>query len=388
MNEGVRVKTEVSVEESTLALARDLIQRESVTPEDQGCQQLISDALRLAGFLCESFDCGKVCNLWARRGNRDPLIVFAGHTDVVPTGSLDRWQYPPFSATVSDGLLHGRGAADMKGSIAAMVTACQRFTASEPSHAGSIAFLITSDEEGPAVDGTRHVVEQLQKRTESLHWCIVGEPTSREHLGDTIKNGRRGSLDGILNLRGKQGHVAYPHLAENPIHHAAPLITELVSSEWDTGNEDFPPTSFQISNIRSGTGARNVIPDEIEIVFNFRFSPVSTVTELKDKVETICQQYAEKFTIDWQPPSPVYHTPAGELIEATRTVIRTETGLEPVLATDGGTSDGRFIAQTGAQVIELGPVNHTIHRTDEHVRVSDLALLSKVYEGILLRLLK
>ena len=388
MYQEVRVNTEFSIEESTLTIARNLIQRESVTPQDRGCQQLISDALRPAGFACESFDCGEVCNLWARWGNRDPLIVFAGHTDVVPTGSLERWRHPPFSATVSDGLLHGRGAADMKGSIAAMVTACQRFTASEPSHAGSIAFLITSDEEGPAVDGTRHVVDQLQKRSESLHWCIVGEPTSRENLGDTIKNGRRGSLDGTVNLRGVQGHVAYPHLAENPNHRAAPLITALVSSEWDTGNEDFPPTSFQISNIRSGTGARNVIPDEIEIVFNFRFSPASTVFELKKKVETICRQYVAEFSINWQSASPVYHTPAAELVEATRTVIRTETGLEPVLTTDGGTSDGRFIAETGAQVIELGPVNRTIHRTDEHVRVSDLALLSKIYEGILFHLLK
>ena len=347
------MNTEFSIKESTLAFARDLIQRESVTPQDRGCQQLISDALRRSGFTCESFDCGEVSNLWARHGNCDPLVVFAGHTDVVPTGSLERWQHPPFSATVCDGLLHGRGAADMKGSIAAMVTACQRFTTREPSHPGS-----------------------------------VGEPTSREFLGDTIKNGRRGSLDGILNLRGIQGHVAYPHLAENPIHRAAPLITALVSCEWDTGNEDFPPTSFQISNIRSGTGARNVIPDVIEIVFNFRFSPESTVIELQNKVETICQQYAAEFTIDWLPPSPVYHTPAAELVEATRAVIRAETGLEPVLATDGGTSDGRFIAQTGAQVIELGPVNRTIHSTDEHVRVSDLVLLSKVYEGILLHLLK
>jgi succinyl-diaminopimelate desuccinylase len=276
----------------------------------------------------------------------------------------------------------------MKGSIAAMVTACQRFTTREPSHAGSIAFLITSDEEGPAVDGTRHVVEQLKKRAESLHWCIVGEPTSQEHLGDTIKNGRRGSLDGILNLRGIQGHVAYPHLAENPIHRAAPLIKELVGCDWDTGNEDFPPTGFQISNIRSGTGARNVIPGEIEIVFNFRFSPESTVIELQNKVEAICQQYATEFTIDWSPPSPVYHTPSAELVETTRAVIRAETGLEPVLATDGGTSDGRFIAQTGAQVIELGPVNRTIHAINEHVRISDLVRLSKIYEGILLRLLK
>jgi succinyl-diaminopimelate desuccinylase len=388
MYQEVRVNTEFSIEESTLAFARNLIQRESVTPQDRGCQQLISETLRRSGFTSESFDCGEVSNLWARHGNRGPLVVFAGHTDVVPTGPLERWQHPPFSATVCDGLLHGRGAADMKGSIAAMVTACQRFTTNEPSHPGSIAFLITSDEEGPAVDGTRHVIKQLQKRTEILHWCIIGEPTSRHHLGDTIKNGRRGSLNGILNLRGIQGHVAYPQLAENPIHRAAPLISALVSSEWDTGNEDFPPTSFQISNIRSGTGAQNVIPDVIEIVFNFRYSPISTVTKLKDKVETICRQYAKEFTIDWQPPSPVYHTPAAELVEVTRTVIRTETGLEPILTTDGGTSDGRFIAQTGAQIIELGPVNRTIHSTDEHVRVSDLTLLSKVYEGILLHLLK
>ncbi len=276
----------------------------------------------------------------------------------------------------------------MKGSIAAMITACQRFTTSEPSHAGSIAFLITSDEEGPAIDGTRHVVEQLQKRSESLRWCIVGAPTSRDYLGDTIKHGRRGSLDGTLNLRGIQGHVATPHLAENPIHQAAPLITALVNSEWDAGNEDFPPTSFQISNIRSGTGVRNVIPDEIEIVFNFRFSPSSTVTELKEKVEVICRQYVTKFSINWQSASPVYHTPAAELVETAQTVIRAETGLEPLITTDGGTSDGRFIAKTGAQVIELGPINRTIHSTDEHIRIVDLALLSKVYEGILFNLLR
>jgi succinyl-diaminopimelate desuccinylase len=382
------MKTDYSVEQSTLALARNLIQRKSVTPQDCGCQQLISGALRSSGFTCESFDCGEVSNLWARHGSRDPLVVFAGHTDVVPSGPLERWQHPPYSATVDDGVLHGRGAADMKGSIAAMITACQRFTANRPTHAGSIALLITSDEEGPAVNGTRHVVNQLQKRDEAFHWCIVGEPTSRKHLGDTIKNGRRGSLNGTIKLRGIQGHVAYPHLAENPIHKAAPLITALVGYEWDAGNKDFPPTSFQISNIRSGTGAPNVIPDEIQIIFNFRFSPESTATELRDKVETICLQSETEFTIDWQPPSPMYHTLATELVEVTREIIRIETGLEPILATDGGTSDGRFLAQTGAQVIELGPVNETIHSTDEQVRISDLTQLSKIYEGILVHLLR
>ena len=381
------MKTELSIEESTLAFARNLIQRESVTPQDRGCQQLICDALRPVGFICESLNCGEVRNLWAKRGNQTPLIVFAGHTDVVPAGPLDQWQHPPFSATICDGLLHGRGAADMKGSIAAMVTACQRFTANNPDHIGSIAFLFTSDEEGAAIDGTRHVVEQLQIRGESLDWCIVGEPTSCEYVGDTIKNGRRGSLDGTLTLRGVQGHVAYAHVADNPIHRAAPLISKLVDCEWDNGNEVFPPTSFQISNIKSGTGARNVIPGDIQIFFNLRFSPESNVAELEAKVEMICRQYTDTFAIEWRSPSPVYYTPAEELVEVTRKAIQAETGLEPALTTDGGTSDGRFISKTGAQVIELGPVNHTIHSTNECVKISDLTILSRIYEGILLRLL-
>nr|ADI22161.1 acetylornithine deacetylase/succinyl-diaminopimelate desuccinylase and related deacylases [uncultured gamma proteobacterium HF0200_24F15] len=377
----------LSIEKSTLKLAQNLIRRASVTPEDGGCQQLISEALKPFGFVSESFDFGGVHNIWLRRGTGNPLIVFAGHTDVVPTGSLERWRFPPFSAIVSQGLLHGRGAADMKGSIAAMVTACQRFAATNQNHTGSIGFLITSDEEGPAINGTKHVITELQKRGESFKWCIVGEPTSRKRIGDTIKNGRRGSLNGTLNLRGIQGHVAYPHLARNPIHHAAPLIVALTNHEWDSGNEDFPPTTLQISNIRGGSGATNVIPDEIEIIFNFRFSPESTVPELQDKFQDICKEQTNDFTIDWQPASPMYHTPAAELVKVARKIIRAKTGIKPTLATDGGTSDGRFISGTGAQVIELGPINRTIHSSDEHVRVSDLGLLSEIYEDILTDLL-
>ena len=375
------------IQETTLVLARDLIQRESITPHDAGCQDIILNALASSGFSNEQMPFGNVQNLWLRRGDSAPLLVFAGHTDVVPTGPVDRWEYPPFSAEVVDGVLHGRGAADMKGSIAGMVTACQRFVTDHPEHLGSIALLITSDEEGPAIDGTRRVIETLQQRGEAPDWCIVGEPTSGHLLGDTIKIGRRGSLDGTIRLQGIQGHVAYPQLADNPIHRAGPLITALTNHEWDSGNVDFPATNFQISNIRSGTGARNVIPGEIEIICNFRFSPASTVKILCQTVEKICQQHAQDFIVEWNPPSPMYHTVTTELIEAARDAIQQETNLNPILATDGGTSDGRFIAKTGAQVVELGPVNKTIHRADECVRVTDLTLLSRIYEKILMNLL-
>ena len=380
--------TESSIERSTLKLARALIQKASVTPNDEGCQQLIIGELETVGFSCESFNYGTVHNLWAKCGDQSPLIVFAGHTDVVPAGPLEQWAHPPFSAAVSDGLLHGRGAADMKGGIAAMITACQRFTTSRSEFKGSIGFLITSDEEGPAIDGTRYALEQLQKRSEIFRWCIVGEPTSHKNLGDTIKNGRRGSLDGSLILHGIQGHVAYPQLADNPIHRAAAVISNLIKFEWDKGNTDFPPTSFQISNIRSGTGARNVIPSEVEILFNFRFSPESTVNDLQKKIETICSQHSDHFSIRWESPSPTYHTPAGTLVDIVKSAIHKQTGLRPILSTSGGTSDGRFIAKTGAEVIELGLMNDTIHSTNEHIRVTDLTLLSKIYEAILVKLLR
>jgi succinyl-diaminopimelate desuccinylase len=318
----VSPQSENLIQENTLMLARDLIRRESVTPHDAGCQQIIVKALEPSGFVNESMRFGDVQNLWLRRGESTPLLVFAGHTDVVPTGPIDRWEYPPFAAKVAEGILHGRGAADMKGSIAAMVTACQRFAIDHPEPVGSIALLITSDEEGPAVDGTRRVVEILQQRGETPNWCIVGEPTSRNQLGDTIKNGRRGSLDATIRLRGIQGHIAYPQLADNPIHRVGPLITALTTREWDTGNTDFPATSFQISNVQSGTGARNVIPGEIEIICNFRFSPVSSVETLRHTVEEVCQQYSQDFVVEWNPPSPVYHTIAAELIEATREAVR------------------------------------------------------------------
>ena len=381
------MNTELLIEESTITLARALIQRASVTPNDNGCQKIIRDELEKVGFICEQLDFEDVSNLWARYGTQEPLLVFAGHTDVVPTGPLDQWDYPPFSASTDNGLLHGRGASDMKGSIAAMVTASQRFAVNSTKANGSLGFLITSDEEGPAINGTRHALTELQQRSETIKWCIVGEPTSRRRLGDTIKNGRRGSLNGVLNIYGVQGHVAYPQLADNPIHRSSPLISELTNYKWDDGSIDFPPTSFQISNISSGTGALNVIPGDIRILFNFRFSPESTVADLQNKVESICKHHCDHYTIEWSPPSPVYHTPKGILVDTARDVITKVTGIKSDLATDGGTSDGRFIAQTGAEVIELGPVNDTIHSAKERVRIADLTELSKIYEGILNSLL-
>ena len=372
---------------STLDFARNLIRQPSLTPDDAGCQDLIAEALQPAGFKAEFLTYGEVRNVWLRRGQVDPLLVFAGHTDVVPTGPIEQWHYPPFSATVQDGILHGRGAADMKGSLAAMVTACQQFVVNHPNHRGSIALLITSDEEGPANNGTVKVVEMLCDREEIIDWCVVGEPTSREQTGDVIKNGRRGSLGGKLTIQGVQGHVAYPHLADNPIHRAADIVTRLTAQTWDEGNEFFPPTTFQVSNLNSGTGASNVIPAQAELDFNLRYSPESSVESIKERVNALCQQVCTDYEIDWSRPNLPFQTQPGELVDAASAAIYAVTGLTTDLSTEGGTSDGRFIAPTGAQVIELGPVNRTIHQINEQVAVADLETLAIIYQKILENLL-
>ena len=372
---------------STLDFARNLIRQPSVTPDDAGCQDLIAEALQPAGFKAEFLTYGEVRNVWLRRGQVDPLLVFAGHTDVVPTGPIEQWHYPPFSATVQDGILHGRGAADMKGSLAAMVTACQQFVVNHPNHRGSIALLITSDEEGPANNGTVKVVEKLCDREEIIDWCVVGEPTSREQTGDVIKNGRRGSLGGKLTIQGVQGHVAYPHLADNPIHRAADIVTRLTAQTWDEGNEFFPPTTFQVSNLNSGTGASNVIPAQAELDFNLRYSPESSIESIKERVNALCQQVWTDYEIDWSRPNLPFQTQPGELVDAASAAIYAVTGLTTDLSTEGGTSDGRFIAPTGAQVIELGPVNRTIHQINEQVAVADLETLAIIYQKILENLL-
>ena len=372
---------------STLDFARNLIRQPSLTQDDAGCQDLIAEALQPAGFKAEFLTYGEVRNVWLRRGQVDPLLVFAGHTDVVPTGPIEQWHYPPFSATVQDGILHGRGAADMKGSLAAMVTACQQFVVNHPNHRGSIALLITSDEEGPANNGTVKVVEMLCDREEIIDWCVVGEPTSREQTGDVIKNGRRGSLGGKLTIQGVQGHVAYPHLADNPIHRAAEIVTRLTAQTWDEGNEFFPPTTFQVSNLNSGTGASNVIPAQAELDFNLRYSPESSIESIKERVNALCQQVWTDYEIDWSRPNLPFQTQPGELVDAASAAIYAVTGLTTDLSTEGGTSDGRFIAPTGAQVIELGPVNRTIHQINEQVAVADLETLAIIYQKILENLL-
>jgi succinyl-diaminopimelate desuccinylase len=329
----------------------------------------------------------EVTNLWARKGKTSPVLAFAGHTDVVPTGPLDQWTYPPFEATIKDGMLHGRGAADMKGSLAAFITACERFIAKHPDHKGSIAYLITSDEEGPAKNGTVKVVETLEARNEKMDWCLVGEPSSTKVLGDVIKNGRRGSLNGKLIIKGKQGHVAYPHLADNPIHLAIPALNELCAIKWDEGNDFFPATSFQITNINSGTGATNVIPGNCELLFNFRFSTELTAEQLKTSVHSILDKHALTYDLEWNLSGEPFLTAAGPLVEAAVKSIRTVKGIETELSTSGGTSDGRFIAPTGTQVLDLGPLNATIHQIDEHVSIQDLDDLSTIYEAILVDLL-
>ncbi|MBK8185509.1 MAG: succinyl-diaminopimelate desuccinylase [Candidatus Competibacteraceae bacterium] len=383
--------------DATLELALDLLRRPSITPEDAGCQAVMIARLEALGFQAERLRFGVVDNFWARFGDSDPLFTFAGHTDVVPPGPLERWRSPPFEPTAHDGYLYGRGAADMKGSLAAMVTACERFLTACPQPRGSIAFLITSDEEGAAVDGTVKVVERLEQRGEKMRWCLVGEPSCANQLGDTLKNGRRGSLNGRLLLRGEQGHVAYPHLAQNPIHAIGPLLTALADEVWDQGHDFFPPTSFQISNLRAGSGAVNIVPGELEMLFNFRFSPAVTVDQLRERTrllidtgllnEEIKTGQVFQYEVEWSLSGPPFFTPPADLVAAAMAAIRAETGLEAALSTSGGTSDGRFIAPTGAQVIELGPLNATIHKIDECVPIDDLARLSRIYEGILNRLL-
>jgi succinyl-diaminopimelate desuccinylase len=371
----------------TLALTKELIALESVTPNDGGCQQRIMMLLSPLGFDCESIVSGGVTNLWARRGNGQPLVVFAGHTDVVPTGPLNQWHSAPFTPTQRDGKLFGRGAADMKTSLAAMVVAVEEFTNAHPAHKGSIGFLITSDEEGPATDGTVIVCDMLKERGEQIDYCIVGEPTSSDQLGDVIKNGRRGSMSGKLVVRGVQGHIAYPQLAKNPIHLAAPALAELAAEKWDDGNEYYLPTSWQMSNIHAGTGANNVIPGEVEIDFNFRFSTASTVESLQQRVHAILNKHDCQYDLKWTIGGTPFLTPRGTLSNAMAAAIKAETGLDPDLSTTGGTSDGRFIARICPQVIEFGPPNASIHKIDEHIELRHIDPLKNIYRRVLENLL-
>ncbi len=371
----------------TLQLAKELISKPSVTPEDQGCQQSMKDLLAPLGFNHEDMWFEEVLNLWSRKGTEKPLVCFAGHTDVVPTGPVENWKFPPFEPTEHEGMLYGRGAADMKGSLAAMLVATERFIKKHPNHKGSIAYLITADEEGPSVNGTVKVIDTLEARNEKIDMCIVGEPSSTVHCGDVIKNGRRGSLGAVMTVKGIQGHVAYPHLAKNPVHMAAPALAEMAAEEWDQGNDFFPATSFQISNINGGTGATNVIPGELEVVFNFRFSTEVTEEQLKQRTHAIMDKHGLDYSIDWKLSGQPFLTDKGALVDATVKAIKDVTGLDTELSTAGGTSDGRFIAPTGAQVVELGPINATIHKVDEHVSINDLDLLTDMYEKILENLL-
>jgi succinyl-diaminopimelate desuccinylase len=372
---------------TVLDLVRDLIARPSVTPDDIDCQQLITQRLAPMGFACETIARGGVTNLWACRGTSGPLVVFAGHTDVVPPGPREKWESDPFAPTERDGYLYGRGAADMKSSIAAFIVASEEFTAAHPEHEGSIALLLTSDEEGPAVDGTVIVCEELQRRGVQLDYCIVGEPTSGEKLGDICKNGRRGSLSGKLTVKGIQGHVAYPHLARNPLHQFAPALAEIVSQEWDQGNEYFPPTTFQVSNLNSGTGATNIVPGEAVVLFNFRFSTASTPEGLKSRVHAILDKHGLEYELDWELGGEPFLTPRGSLTDALTKAIADETGVTTELSTTGGTSDGRFIAKICPQVIEFGPGNATIHKINERILLDDLVPLKNIYRRTLENLL-
>ncbi len=371
----------------TLALTEELISLHSVTPADGGCQLKMAERLSPLGFECETIASGDVTNLWARRGNAQPLLVFAGHTDVVPTGPLERWSSDPFTPTHRDGKLYGRGAADMKTSLAAMVVAVEEFVAAHPDHKGSIGFLITSDEEGPAIDGTVIVCNQLKARGEQLDYCIVGEPTSVKQIGDTIKNGRRGTMSGKLVIKGVQGHIAYPHMAKNPIHLAMPALAELAAIEWDKGNEYYSPTSWQMSNIHAGTGASNVIPGECVIDFNFRFATASTVEDLQKRVHEVLDRHGLNYDLTWTVGGLPFLTPRGELSNALSSAIEAETGIATELSTSGGTSDGRFIAQICPQVVEFGPTNASIHKIDEHIAVSEIEPLKNIYRRTLENLL-
>ncbi len=370
----------------TLALTQELVSRASVTPTDNGCQDLMIKRLAAAGFMVEKLNYGNVENFWARRGTAGPVLCFAGHTDVVPTGPLEEWRTDPFKPVIIDGILYGRGAADMKSGLAAMVTACEQFVREHPDHKGSIAFLITSDEEGPSVDGTKRVVETLRQRGERIDWCIVGEPSSEHLVGDTIKIGRRGSFSGRLTVHGVQGHIAYPHLAENPVHSFAPALAELTAHVWDQGNEHFQPTSFQVSNINAGTGAPNVIPGELKARFNLRYNPVQTQQGLKQTVEAILDRHKVRYTIEWYVSGEPFYTPPGTLSNAVSTAVNKMTGKPPAMSTGGGTSDGRFIATLGTQVVELGVTNASIHKVNESVAVAEIDALHRLYVEVLKQL--
>lgn len=371
----------------TVLLAKELINQKSITPNDNGCQDILIERLKKSGFEIKKLRFEDVDNFWAIKGNGSPVLVFAGHTDVVPPGPVEKWQSDPFKAEIRDGKLYGRGAADMKGSIAAMITACEKFIANNPHHKGSIAFLITSDEEGIAISGTKKVVEYLQQQKQKIDYCIVGEASSEEKLGDIIKVGRRGTLNGKVIVQGKQGHIAYPQLADNPIHNAVAAIKELAERKWDKGNEQFQPTSFQISNIHAGTGADNVIPGQLEVIFNFRYSTESTAEQLQEQVEMILKQQKLNYEITWRHSGKPFLTKQGELVVAAKKAIEEIAGVTPKLTTHGGTSDGRFIAELGCQIVEIGPNNRSIHHVDEHVSIEELDKLSKIYEKILTILL-
>ena len=372
---------------ATLELARELIARPSHTPDDAGCQEILKTRLAPLGFHCETLLSNGVTNLWARRGEARPAVCLAGHTDVVPTGPVDAWSSDPFTPTIRDGCLYGRGAADMKSSLAAFIVAVERFVAAHPAHPGSIALLFTSDEEGPATDGTVRVVEALKAAGTALDYCIVGEPSSVERLGDMIKNGRRGTLSGTLRVRGVQGHIAYPHLARNPIHLVAPAIAELAALRWDDGTEYFPPTSWQASNIHAGTGATNVIPGSLELACNFRYATASTRESLQERLEAVLQRHGLDYELTWTAAGAPYLTPRGRLVSVTAETIREVCGIVPEISCTGGTSDGRFIAEVCREVVELGPVSATIHKLDECVAIAELEPLSALYRGILERLL-
>lgn len=376
---------------ATLDLAKQLIRIPSVTPEDLGCQKIIADRLSDIGFTIENLRFADVDNLWARYGTQSPLFVFAGHTDVVPTGPVEQWSSDPFTPTISNDVMTARGSADMKSSIAAMVCACEDFLTDKKAvsaleTAGSIAFLITSDEEGPAIDGTVKVIEHLVRNNEKIDWCLVGEPTSTNTVGDVIKNGRRGSLSGDLTIHGVQGHIAYPHLAKNPVHLFAGALQDLCDETWDNGNDFFPPTSFQISNIHAGTGASNVIPGDLNVQFNLRFSTAITDQQIKQRIEAILNKHQLEYTINWSLSGQPFLTPGGELVEAAKQAIKSVCDIDTELSTSGGTSDGRFIAPTGAQVLELGPVNESIHKIDENINIAELEKLTAVYTELLKRL--